>query len=129
MINIYYNTKNHGFYRTIEWLEYHRISYNIKPILQLTREDFLKILSLTDNGFEDLFSVRKVHKQAFDIYTMNQLIDYILENPKILKAPIAFNEKHLLIGYDAGEIRVFLSRNHRKEELKLTKNRIKFENT
>lgn len=96
------------------WLNQFGIPFTEKNIFvsHPSREEILRILERTDNGFEDIISMRsKVIKESnlnIDEMTMNELLDFIEENPSILKRPIIIDERRLQIGYNEEEIRIFI---------------------
>ena len=47
---------------------------------------------------------------------MNEVIDIILETPRILKSPILVDNKRLQVGYKEDDIRAFLPRSVRNVE-------------
>ncbi len=81
-------------------------------------EKLLKdILSLTENGFQDIISKRSeilIDKGiCIDDLTTQQLIDLIVKNPIILKRPIIIQYKanapyRLLVGYNVDDILIFM---------------------
>lgn len=48
--------------------------------------------------------------------SVNEVIDLIQENPRILKSPILIDDKRLQIGYKEDDIRAFLPRSIRNVE-------------
>ncbi|MDL2212051.1 Spx/MgsR family RNA polymerase-binding regulatory protein [Erysipelotrichaceae bacterium OttesenSCG-928-M19] len=102
------------------WLNDFGIDYVEKNIFvsKLNREELKTILSKTEHGFEDIISTRsKVFKeQSVDINDMsiNELLDFIEENPSVLKRPIIIDDRRLQIGYNDEEIRVFIPRELRE---------------
>ena len=48
--------------------------------------------------------------------SMNEVIDIILETPRILKSPILVDNKRLQVGYKEDDIRAFLPRSVRNVE-------------
>ncbi len=50
---------------------------------------------------------------------MKQLIGLIETYPSLLRRPIILDEKRMQIGFNEDEIRAFLPRKYRKQELKM----------
>ncbi|MFC4652805.1 transcriptional regulator Spx [Lactococcus nasutitermitis] len=102
--------------RNLEFEEVNLISDNI------TREDFLKILSLTENGTEEIISRRSRAYQRlnidFDNISVNELIQLIQENRTLLRRPLILDERRLQVGYNEDDIRKFLPRQIREVEMK-----------
>jgi len=106
-----------------EWLRAHDLDY--KEINLLTDDiqpaDIKKILSLTDEGTEEIISKRsKAYARLgmnFDNVSVNRLIDLIEENRTLLRRPLILDEKRLQVGYNEDDIRKFLPRSFRQVRL------------
>lgn len=46
-----------------------------------------------------------------DSMNLNELVDFIVNNPSILRRPIILNERNFQVGYDSEEIDAFTSLN------------------
>ena len=70
------------------------------------------MLIQSENGFDDIISMRsKVFKEKnvnLDDMNLNELINFIIENPSILKRPIILSDLDLQVGYNAEDISLFL---------------------
>lgn len=105
-----------------QWLEDYDLAFEEKNIFQtpLTRMELKQILSLTENGTEDIISYRSQAYQSLkvniDELSMNELIDLFIEYPSLVRRPIIMDERCLQIGYNEEEIRSFLPRDIRKIE-------------
>ena len=88
----------------------------------LTSDELRSILALTENGTDDLISTRSKIFQKLNVdvdeLTISQLIDLIETYPSLLRRPIILDDKRMQIGFNEDEIRAFLPRNYRKQELK-----------
>lgn len=77
----------------------------------LNKEEIKYLISRTYNGTDDIISKRSkiIQENKVDIesMTINQLCDYIVDNPSILKRPIIIDEKDIQVGYDEEEIELF----------------------
>ena len=49
--------------------------------------------------------------------SVNEVIDIIMETPRILKSPILVDDKRLQVGYKEDDIRAFLPRSVRNVEI------------
>ena len=89
-------------------LEY--IEKNIFTTL-LNKNEIKYLLSRTENGTDDIISKRSkiIQESNVDIESMsiNELCDFIVQNPSILKRPIIIDNKNMQIGYDEEEIELF----------------------
>ncbi|MCI1303954.1 MAG: transcriptional regulator Spx, partial [Lactobacillus sp.] len=88
----------------------------------LTKDEILQVLSLTENGTEDIISTRSrafknLHVNIDDL-SIDQLLDLISKNPSLLRRPIILDDRRLQVGYNKDEIRRFLPRSVRRLELR-----------
>lgn len=104
--------------KMIEWFNKNNIVYNEIYPSQLTANIIRQMLHVSELGFESIITTKcvKVLEEKDKIST-EKLIELILEKPTYyLKNPIAFNEKSLIAGYNADEIRIFIPRSRRLRE-------------
>ncbi|MBU0278789.1 transcriptional regulator SpxA [Gemella sp. zg-570] len=106
------------------WLVEHNIEFEERNIFSepLTIEEIQNILSITEQGTEDIISVRSKTFQKLNIdidtLSMNSLYKIIQENPGMLRRPILVDDKRLQVGYNVDEIRRFLPKEVRENQLK-----------
>ena len=78
------------------------------------------MLANSENGFDDIISTRsKVFKEKKldpDSMSVGELIDFIIDNPSVLKRPIIINESELQVGYNNEDITIFLPKELRHNE-------------
>lgn len=104
------------------WLNAHQLSYNEHNLGKesITKEEILRILAKTENGIASIVSSKNRYAKSLscDIeeLSVNEVIDLITENPRILKSPILIDEKRLQVGYKEDDIRAFLPRSVRNVE-------------
>lgn len=117
VIKIYKNKNDTQFRRSIGWLEDFKIPYEIISKTGLLPQDIKQILKLSDKGFEDILISKKkateLHRMLLENCNemkVEELIEFLLEHQSMLRSPILFDEKHLLIGYNSDAIRVFIPR-------------------
>ena len=88
----------------------------------MEKDDLIKILSLTENGFEDIIATRgKTYASLnynFDELGLEKAFELIQENPRLLKRPLIFDEDCLLIGFNEDGIRAFIPPEVRRIELR-----------
>ena len=119
MIKIYTVSSCTSCKKAKSWLTQHQLSYKEKNIGKdgITREELLEILSKTDNGIASIVSSKNRYAKSLGVdledLTLNEVIDIILETPRILKSPIIVDEKRLQVGYKEDDIRAFLPRSVR----------------
>ena len=106
------------------WLTNHEVAFDEHNIITspLTHNELMKILSYTENGTEDIISTRSKVFQKLNIdvddLTIKELIQLISEYPNLLRRPIIMDNKRMQIGFNEDEIRAFLPRDYRKQELR-----------
>lgn len=107
-----------------EWLRAHDLDYKEVNLLtaDIRPEEIMKILSLTDQGTEEIISKRsKAYARLdmnFDNVSVNTLINLIEENRTLLRRPLIVDDKRLQVGYNEDDIRKFLPRSFRRVKLK-----------
>lgn len=99
-----------------EWLKDRNIPFVEKNIFtSLLNDNELKmLLKRSENGTDDLISKRSKiiseNKVDLDKMSTNELIDFIKQNPSVLKRPIILDEKKFMVGYDSEELEMFIPR-------------------
>ena len=77
----------------------------------LNKDEIKYLISRTDNGTDDIISKRSkiIQENKYDIDSMsiNELCDFIVSNPSVLKRPIIIDDKNMQVGYDEEEIELF----------------------
>ena len=92
------------------WLIGHEVPFTEHNIMTspLSAPELQHILSLTENGTD-------LDAEALSISTLIKLIE---EHPSLLRRPIILDGTRMQIGFNEDEIRAFLPRGYRKEELR-----------
>ncbi|MBJ6745106.1 transcriptional regulator Spx [Streptococcus sp. 121] len=122
MIKIYTVSSCTSCKKAKTWLTQHQLSYKEKNIGKdgITREELMAILSKTDNGVASIVSSKNRYAKSLGVdledLPLSEVVDIILENPRILKSPIMVDEKRLQVGYKEDDIRAFLPRSVRNVE-------------
>jgi len=120
MITMYITSSCSSCRKAKKWFEKYHIDFKEKNIfaMRLTREEIFDVLKLSENGFEDIISERsKIVKESnvdFEAMSINELADYIIEHPTMLRRPIITDGEKLLVGYNEDEIRMFFPKELRK---------------
>ncbi|AME09005.1 regulatory protein spx [Gemella bergeri ATCC 700627] len=105
------------------WLVENNIEFVERNIFSeaLTTEEIKNILSITEHGTEDIISFRSktFQKLNLDIDSMSiqDLYKIIRDNPGMLRRPIIVDDKRLQVGYNEDEIRRFLPKEIRVNQL------------
>lgn len=114
MITIYTSPSCSSCRKVKEYFDSKKVPYKEKNILTfpLKEEELKKILSMSENGTDDIISNRskiiKERKIKVEDMTINELIKFIKENPTVLKRPILINEVNMQVGYSEDDISAFL---------------------
>lgn len=122
MIQIYTTPSCASCRKAKKWFDQYKIPYSEKNIfsIKLSKEDIFKMLANSENGFDDIISTRsKVFKEKQlepDNMTIQELVDFIIDNPSVLKRPIIINENELQVGYNNEDITIFLPKELRNRE-------------
>ena len=106
------------------WLLNHEVPFVEHNIMTspLSAQELQHILSLTENGTDDIISTRSKIFQKLDLdvesLSISELIKLSEENPSLLRRPIILDAKRMQIGFNEDEIRAFLPRSYRQQELR-----------
>lgn len=109
MLKIYIGASNSSTRKAVNWCKDTGIPFQkirLSPYL-LSHSELKNLLTFTDNGLEDLL-VRTCDPKKFDKLQLHDALSKLIADPSILKTPIIFDGKRLLIGYHPEEIRCFL---------------------
>ena len=113
MIRIYTSPSCSSCRKVKKWFEDNKIPYEAKNIFaaNLTAEELKDVISKTENGTDDIISLRSKVVQEnnidFDEMTISQLVEFIRANPSVLKRPIIVDDHRIQVGYNEEEIRTF----------------------
>ncbi|MGV8958384.1 ArsC/Spx/MgsR family protein [Lactococcus lactis] len=124
---IYFFTKRQGENsgRKVEnWLKERAINYETLSPYTLTSEHLWQMLRVSEEGFDGLILSKTRAKKSwqnlalrgveYETLTVEQMIEFILSYPQILRTPILFDENRLLVGYHEEKIRTFIPRHYRE---------------
>lgn len=120
MIKFYYTGSSSTCRKAKAWLLDNQLPFKEIHLKKdhITREDFLHILSLTENGVDDIVSKQgKTYKALqvdFNTLTLNETFDLFDTYPTLMRKPVVVDEKRLIIGYNNDEIRKFIPRKIRE---------------
>lgn len=126
MLKLYTTNSCTSCRKARRWLVDHEIPFEEKNFgtTPITLDELKNILILTEEGTEDIISIRSKVFQKLDIdineLPLHALLELVKDNPGLLRRPIMIDEKRLQIGFNEDEIRCFLPRSVRKRELSQT---------
>lgn len=122
MIKIYTVSSCTSCKKAKNWLNAHQLTYNEHNLGKesITKQEILDILTKTENGIASIVSSKNRYAKSLECdieeLSVNEVIDIITANPRILKSPILIDEKRLQVGYKEDDIRAFLPRAVRNVE-------------
>ena len=114
MIIIYTSPSCSSCRKVKKWFDEQNIPFEERYIFSATlnKKELKEMLIKTENGTEDIISTRSkiIKEDNIDIDSMSirELIEFIRENPSILKRPIIVDDRHIQVGYNEEEIRTFI---------------------
>ena len=134
MITVFKNCLRSGTYRkTSAWLKNKDIPFEVKEIRDMTYDELLHILSLTNYGTNELETkkgstnseyVKKwllIHQLIENSEHISEVHKIIQKYPYHFKVPIIVDEKRLNIGFQIDQIGTFIPREKRRISLKMHK--------
>ena len=93
-----------------------------KPAYAPACVEIFYLLSLTENGFDDLLAKRSIDyknlKDQIDQCTTSELVDLIVSHFTLLQRPIITDGKKLLVGFNEDSMRLFIPVQWRRSQLK-----------
>ena len=114
MIRIYTAPSCASCRKVKSWLKEQNIPYMEKNIFStlLRKNELRELLERSENGTDDIISKRSkiIKENRVDVndMTTNELIEFIQNNPSVLKRPIIMDERRFQVGFNSEEIRAFI---------------------
>lgn len=105
------------------WFEEYGIKVEKKNLKQLSRNDLVYLLSLTDRGMKEILKYKNKSQATFvsEFLTSDckfeEAVDFLISHAEMFRSPIILDKGKYLIGYNQEEIRKFLSADYRKIEI------------
>ncbi|PJZ00836.1 MULTISPECIES: transcriptional regulator MgsR [Bacillus] len=96
--------------KTKHWLKAHQVEFNERHLFRETPtvEELKYILSLTTEGIDEILATRSQTFKNLNLnieeMTVNEVLELLIEKPKLLRRPILIDNKKLVIGYNPGEL-------------------------
>lgn len=122
MIKLYTSPSCSSCRKVKKYFKQYNIEYVEKNILTtpLTKDDIFKMLINSENGFDDIISTRsnifKEKGAEIEKMKMHDLIEFIINNPSVLKRPIIVTDYEIQVGYNDDDIELFLPQEIRDRE-------------
>lgn len=119
-ITVYGSHSCHSSKKAIQWFNDHDIQIKTQFINQtpITREELIKFFSMSEDIYDIISPRSKLYKELSKTYDMNELslnnfIALAIEHPSIVRKPIIFDGKQILVGFNEDSIRAFIPRSKR----------------
>ena len=123
MITLYTRPSCTSCRKAKAWLDYHNLPYteiNVSKFKPSTA-DLFKILALSEDGVFNLISRRGRAFRALNIdisdMHLDQLVVFLSEHSNVLKLPIIFDNRRLQIGFNEDNVRQFIPRHIRNQQI------------
>jgi len=135
MITIFTNPISIESLKAKEWLDESDIPYVEREYFDelVTLDEIKQMMTLTELGAEDLIAPEYLSlvkgTVANETVSLSELIDFIQEEPRLLKNPIIFDDKRLMTGFNEDEIQKFIPKEilSMKNWIILLKNNVLYE--
>jgi arsenate reductase-like glutaredoxin family protein len=121
MIKLYTLLSNNSSRRAVQYCKDNHIPFEeILMSKQFSLNDVILMVSRVDDIY-DLLSNKSHARPGFDTLvadpntTMMQVYEYILANPKVLRAPIVISHLETQVGYTEEELGTFIPRHLKKQ--------------
>lgn len=120
MIFVYYRTNCNSSKRVSSWLEKYNLPVNYLKLTQITKNDLIKLLSLSDTGMKEILRyntrsnkviIQKI--KTLESLTFNEALDFLLKNKNLLKTPIILDSNKYMVGFQEDNIRQFIPKSYR----------------
>lgn len=121
---LYYLKPNQSYQKVKKFMDENEIKYITQKTNEdpLTKEQFMEILSYTDNGVEDILSIKSGAYKVligqgidFDELTLNEFYEMVMDYPALVKSPIVVAKSSVVIGYNEDSIGLLSSRKNKRE--------------
>lgn len=123
ILKIYTTSSCSSCRKAVNWAQKHKLPYeeiNLNKA-KLTKDDLRTILSLSEEGADELIAKESIaYKQLninFQSILLDELLELMLEYRSLIKRPILIDDTKVQIGYHMEHIRKFLPRSIRKVQL------------
>ncbi|MFN2745347.1 MULTISPECIES: Spx/MgsR family RNA polymerase-binding regulatory protein [Bacillus] len=96
--------------KTKHWLKANQIDFKERHLFKETpnQEELKEILALTTEGIDEILATRS---QAFkelnlniEELTVSEVLELLIQKPKLLRRPIIVNGEKLVVGYNPSEL-------------------------
>ncbi|KGX90877.1 transcriptional regulator [Pontibacillus halophilus JSM 076056 = DSM 19796] len=107
--------------RTKAWLKSQEVGFDERHLFRETptRDELKEILQLTTEGIDEILATRGKTFKALDVdindLSLNEFVDLVIEEPKLLRRPIITDGKKLVVGYNVDGLRSICK--HSSDEL------------
>ncbi|MBW9321989.1 transcriptional regulator Spx [Enterococcus casseliflavus] len=123
---LYTETSSKACAEVMDWLKENNIPFKERRITKarpLKSVEIIGLLSVSDNGFEDIVKRNKKiikiegKEVRLEDLSTSELIVAIINQPTILRTPILMNDKKMVVGFQITEMGIFVPKSVRRKEL------------
>ena len=103
-------------YKSLELLELNDVKYVKKDLdsVVLVKEEIEKLIKMTEDSVFELFKRNVIaDDQSIEIINdmkLSELVNFILDNPGVLREPISVSPKRMIVGYNEEDYKGFINR-------------------
>ncbi|PRS75192.1 transcriptional regulator [Bacillus sp. GBSW2] len=96
--------------KTKHWLKANQIDFKERHLFRETPtlDELKKILSLTTEGMDEILATRSQAFKSLNLnindLKVNEVLQLLIEKPKLLRRPIIIDGNKLVVGYNPGEL-------------------------
>lgn len=123
MIILYTGPSSASSRRAKDWLIAHNIQFIERSLSKshINAKEIETILIHTESGLNSILSIRSKWYSQFSVnmenLSLKEAIQKLCEHPELIKRPIIMDDHKIQIGFNTVEMRKFIPRNERKQEL------------
>lgn len=126
MLEVFVQKSHSSCKSLINWLNDEGFAYRLRYIDNepFSEKELLKIISYTENGFEDILSYRALKSKLgldpsdLDSLTVKEVTRMMLQSPALIRKPIVIRNKKLFVGYDKTQVGILIPRETRMQNRK-----------
>ena len=103
-----YTESNTSSRKAVKWLNENNIAFHEIRMKNgtLSKQEVKTLLAFTDNGLSDL--LKRTVQTNFDELTLNQALDFLINDTSKLRSPILLDGEKLRVGYQEEELACFI---------------------
>lgn len=102
--------------KTKKWLVANNVEFKERHLFRQTptAEELYSLLSLTTEGLNEILATRSQSFKDLNVeiedLPLSQVVELIIQDPKLLRRPIISDGKRLVVGYQPEQLKSFISK-------------------